>query len=149
MNKLSIIIANFNNSTLIEQCVESIGSFENIEVIIIDDKSTDNSAVILKKIKDRFKDIKIIYNKENMGLGLTRNIGIKESTGDYIMFIDADDLLVENGIYNLKKILKDNEVDLLSFRFKRMDYDLTKKLNQLTSITHFNYLKKNIATKYV
>ena len=82
MNKLSIIIANFNNSTLIEQCVESIGSFENIEVIIIDDKSTDNSAVILKKIKDRFKDIKIIYNKENMGLGLTRNIGIKESTGD-------------------------------------------------------------------
>lgn len=149
MIKLSIIIPNFNNSNLIEQCVESIGSFENIEVIIIDDKSTDNSSVILKKIKDKFKDIKIIYNKENLGLGLTRNIGIKESTGDYIMFLDADDLFVENGICDIKKILKENELDLLHFRFKRMDYELTKKLNNPTSITHLNYHKKNIAMKYV
>ena len=83
---LSIIIPAYNCEKYICQCLESIISYKNIEIIVINDGSTDNTKELLEK----YTKIKF-YNNENYGVSYTRNFGIKEATGKYIMFIDSDD----------------------------------------------------------
>ena len=97
---LSIIIPAYNCEKYICQCLKSIISYKNIEIIVINDGSTDNTKEILEKY-DKIK----FYNNENYGVSYTRNFGIKEATGKYIMFIDSDDYLVKDS---LLPILKDN-----------------------------------------
>ena len=88
---LSVIIPNYNNSEYLKRCLDSIinNTYSNLEIIIIDDASTDNSVDIINSYKD--KRIRLIKNKTNLGAGKSRNIGIKLSKGSYITFIDSDD----------------------------------------------------------
>ena len=89
--KISIYIPVFNAEKTIEQSIHSIKeqSINVNEIIIIDDNSNDNTKEIIKK----FSDIKIITNKSNMGLGYSRNLGMKESKNDIVGAIDADVVL--------------------------------------------------------
>ena len=88
---LSVIIPNYNNSKYLKRCLDSIinNTYSNLEIIIVDDASTDNSVDIINSYKD--KRIRLIKNKTNLGAGKSRNIGIKLSKGSYITFIDSDD----------------------------------------------------------
>ena len=93
MIKLSIIIPVYNCRDYLSCCLESIiNSKKNIELILIDDGSTDDSLVICNKYAKIDKRIKVIH-KENGGVSSARNIGLKNANGDYIMFVDADDKL--------------------------------------------------------
>ena len=96
---LTIVITNFNKEKYLSDCLKSIISqkSEEIEIILIDDKSTDNSK---KKFEKFNKKINIIYNKKNFGPSICRNIGIRKANGLYIAFVDADD-----KIYPILKIL--------------------------------------------
>ncbi|RAP53530.1 MAG: hypothetical protein BZ138_00620 [Methanosphaera sp. rholeuAM270] len=87
---VSVIMPVYNREELIENAIDSVlnQSYKNIELIIIDDKSTDNTPEIIEKIED--KRIRIIYNKENLGISRSRNIGLTESRGKYIMYLDSD-----------------------------------------------------------
>ena len=98
MKKVSIIIPVYNSAKYITQCIESVinQTYKNIEIIIIDDNSTDESIEIIKKIKD--KRIKLISIKQNKGVANARNTGIKKATGDYICFLDSDDYWYKNKI---------------------------------------------------
>ena len=91
MKKVSVIIPVHNSSKYIQECINSVinQTYKNLEIIVIDDKSTDNSVEIIKSIRD--KRIKSIELKENVGAALARNKGIELSTGDYICFLDSDD----------------------------------------------------------
>lgn len=91
-NKLSIIVPVYNTGKYLEKCINSLinQTYKNIEIVIVEDCSTDNSKTIIKKFENR-KNIKIIYNKKNSGLSYSRNIGILKSTGEYVGFIDSDD----------------------------------------------------------
>ena len=103
MKKVSIIIPLYNNEKYIKECIESLISqtYENIEIIIVDDGSTDKSVEVCEKFKDeRIRLIKQI----NFGAPSARNEGIKQSSGDFIMFLDSDDYLYDK--YTLEKILK-------------------------------------------
>ena len=96
MYKLSVIMPCFNNGKYLKNTLNSVINqtigFENIELILVDDGSTDNSRVILKEYSKNYSNIKTIFLDENSGFpGIPRNIGIKNATSDYIMFIDADD----------------------------------------------------------
>ena len=93
-NLVSIYITNFNYSEYIEKSIRSVLSqtYEKIEIIIIDDNSTDNSKQILNKYLKHPK-IKVLFNKKNLGLLKSSNIAIKASKGEYIMRLDADDYL--------------------------------------------------------
>lgn len=114
--KFSIIIPNYNNATWLGKCLNSVlnQTYKNYEIIFIDDKSEDNSLEIAKKLlKPPHKILEVPYKKYNGG---TRNIGILQATGDYIVCIDSDDWLKDSTI--LKQIndnLEDEDIMFLGF----------------------------------
>ena len=96
MYKISVIMPVFNAEKYLENTLNSVINqtigFENIELILVDDCSTDNSRIILEEYSKNYPNIKTVFLDENSGCpGIPRNIGIKNATSDYIMFIDADD----------------------------------------------------------
>lgn len=95
MKRVSIIVPVYNGEKYIERCLDSLTSqtYSNLEIIVINDGSTDST---LSKIK-KYKQIKII-DKENSGVSSSRNFGIEKMTGDYVFFCDADDWLDEKAI---------------------------------------------------
>ncbi len=106
--KISIYIPVFNAEKTIEQSIHSIKeqSINVNEIIIIDDNSNDNTKEIIKK----FSDIKIITNKSNMGLGYSRNLGMKESKNNIVGAIDADVVLDKYWLETLLKNLGKNNI---------------------------------------
>ncbi len=91
---VSIIVPVYNTSNYLEKCINSIinQTYKNIQIIIIDDGSTDNSADIIKRYTEVDKRVSCYY-QPNMGVATARNKGIKLSKGDYILFIDSDDFV--------------------------------------------------------
>lgn len=113
--KFSIIIPNYNNAKWLEKCLSSVlnQTYKNYEIIFIDDMSTDNSLEIANKMLQEHKILKVPYKKYNGG---TRNIGILEATGDYILCIDSDDWLKnENVLKEINDNLDDEDVMFLGF----------------------------------
>ena len=100
MNKVSVIIPVHNSSKYILECLNSVvnQTYKNLEIIIVDDNSSDDSIDIVQKVND--SRIKIVRLNENVGVALARNKGIDVSTGDFICFLDSDDY------WKLKKIEK-------------------------------------------
>lgn len=108
--KLSIIVPVFNTAKYIEKCLDSLlkQEYPNIEIIVVEDKSTDNSRKVLKKYEDNEK-IKIFYNENNSGLSYVRNKALENATGDYIGYIDSDDYIDSNFYSNMmNRIIKEN-----------------------------------------
>ena len=100
MPKLSIVVPVYNVGDLVKKCIESLinQSYSDIEIIIINDGSTDESVKYIEPfLKD--KRIKYIY-QNNKGLGGARNVGIEESAGEFITFVDSDDW-VDLDLYNV------------------------------------------------
>lgn len=113
--KFSIVIPNYNNAKWLEKCLNSVlnQTYKNYEVIFIDDMSTDNSLEIANKLLKGHKVLKVPYKKYNGG---TRNIGIMEATGDYILCIDSDDWLKnEKVLQEINDNLDDEDVMFLGF----------------------------------
>lgn len=104
---VSVIVPVFNTEKYLKKCIESIlnQSLRNIEIIFIDDGSTDNSLTIIEEYAKKDKRIKII-SKLNEGQGIARNMGITEACGQYIAFIDSDDFVEKDmleKLYNTSK----------------------------------------------
>lgn len=120
---LSIIIPIYNREKTIEFCLNSIlnQSYDSFEIIIINDCSTDKTIEILKKIQKKTKQkIKIISNKKNLGAGESRNIGIKNTTGDYICFVDSDDYIDNNYLESLINFAVKNNSDIVVSGYKKI-----------------------------
>lgn len=108
--KFSIIIPNYNNGKYLEKCLNSVlnQTYKNYEIIFIDDMSEDNSLEIANKMLKGHKVLKVPYKKYNGG---TRNIGIIEATGDYIMCIDSDDWLINDKVLeDLNNFIEDEDI---------------------------------------
>ena len=127
--KLSIIIPTYNRSKYITKCLSSVlnQTYKNIEVIIIDDGSTDNTEEIIKT----FNDERIRYFKNtNHGIGYSRNFGIEKATGDYIFFLDSDDYINSDSVDKMLKNINDN--DILIFDYKEIfESDIKEKINKI------------------
>ena len=93
--KVSVIIPVYNTEKYVRQAVESIRqqTLKDIEIIIVNDGSTDGSMTILEELAAQDERIKL-FSQENQGLSVTRNVGLSHSTGEYVYFMDSDDLLV-------------------------------------------------------
>ena len=102
--KISVVIPVYNVADYLSRCLESLRrqTLLDIEIICVNDGSTDNSLSLLNKYASLDKRIKIIQ-QENKGLSCARNIGLDYSTGEYILFVDSDDELEINAIENLYK----------------------------------------------
>ena len=108
MNKLvSVIVPVYNVEKYLERCINSIiqQSYNNLEIILIDDGSTDASGKICDEYKEKDDRI-IVIHKENGGLSDARNAGIKIFTGEYVTFIDSDDYVSKNMVSNMLDILE-------------------------------------------
>ena len=101
--RLSIIIPVYNSKTYLKECLNSICQQvrQDVEIILINDCSTDGSIKICKKFSEKYNFIRLINLKENRGVAYCRNIGIKIATGEYICFVDSDDKLSEGSINNV------------------------------------------------
>lgn len=126
-NKISIIVAVFNIEKFIERCILSLlaQTYPNIEILLIDDGSTDRSGVICRKYEEKDKRIKYYY-KPNGGLSDARNYGIAAATGEWITFVDGDDFIY-SGMYQelLEAVLKNHlKLGMCSFQTFYREEDL-------------------------
>ena len=123
MNKLiSIIMPVYNAEKYLNRSIESImnQTYNNIEIILVNDGSTDNSLEICTSYQEKDNRIKLI-NQANKGVSFARNKGIDEATGDYIMFIDSDDYVEKNMIEDMVSKITEDDIDLVISGIK-MDY---------------------------
>ena len=112
---ISIIVPVYNVEKYLKRCIESITNqtYKNIEIILVDDGSTDNSSKICDEYKNKDKRIKVIH-KTNGGISSARNRGLDIAKGDYIGFVDSDDYISPNMYEILYKELINNKVDISS-----------------------------------
>ena len=141
---ISIVVPVYNVENYLSNCINSIlnQKYENIEIIIVDDGSTDNSGNICDNYSKKDKRIKVIH-KKNGGLADARNVGIKYATGKYLGFLDSDDYIHPDFYDCLYKLIVNNESDISECQFLRVSVD---KMNHVQDILNEenNKLKCNI-----
>lgn len=161
--KISALIPCFNCSKTIKSAIRSVQNqrMSDIEILIVDDYSKDNSLEILNDIMKEDKRVKIIENKKNMGTLFSRSIGALNSKGKYIMSLDNDDLFIDKDIFNIcHQECETNNIDIVEFiAIKSLnqtlkstpfpeicEYSKFKKKNQIVKspiLSSFIYLKKS------
>ena len=123
--KISIIIPIYNVEDYLVECLESIinQTYKNLEIICVNDGSTDKSLMVIKEYEKKDKRIKVISHS-NKGVSAPKNAGMKIATGDYITFVDPDDL-IDLNVYEkcIESIIKYNKPDIVVYQI------------------HFEYLK--------
>lgn len=116
--KLSVIIPVYNVEKYIKKCISSVVNnnlqINEYEIIVIDDESTDNSVSVVQSMMKIHPQIKLISQK-NKGLGGARNTGVLNSSGEYVLFLDADDYLKENALKNVITFASEDKLDILEF----------------------------------
>lgn len=118
-NKFSIIICVYNLEKYVATTIESVlnQDFTDYELIIVNDGSTDNSMEVIKSYKD--SRIRVIDNGKNKGLGTSRNVGVSNATGEYILYLDGDDTLFENStLSKINEVISKSNPDIAYFGVK-------------------------------
>lgn len=123
MPKISVIMPVYNKARYIEKTVNSILSqtYKDFEVIIVDDGSNDGSELICDKFEQMDSRVKV-FHIENGGVSNARNIGIENAKGDYIQFIDSDDYISENMLYDLCQIIQNYTPDIIISGVKKVNH---------------------------
>lgn len=138
--KISVIVAVYNTEKYVEKCLNSLlnQTYKNIEIIVVEDGSTDNSKEVLKKYANN-KKIKIIYNKKNSGLSYSRNVGLENATGDYIGYIDSDDYVDLDYYEKLMQAIVDNKAEIAICDIKVVDEETnTEVISRCCNSDEFN-----------
>ncbi len=128
MAKVSIIIPVYNEKKFVKNCLVSCmnQTLEDIEIIVVDDKSTDNTVEIVKDIMREDSRIKLIELDKNYRQGYARNIAIEQATSDYIMFLDADDSYDKTCAEKLYNKIVEDDADMTVCKFATIDHKTGK-----------------------
>ena len=124
MEKISVIVPVYMSEDYLEKCLDSIlqQTYQNLEVILINDGSTDGSAAICQRYKNQDARVKV-YHKPNGGVASSRNRALEAVTGDYIVFVDNDDWLELDHIQSLYDLLKKTDADIAIGNFTQFIED--------------------------
>ena len=143
--KLSIIVPVFNVEEYIRPCIESIlrqGLDEDCyEIIIINDGTPDNSMEVIADIIEAHQNI-LVINQENQGLSIARNNGLQKASGDYILFVDSDDLLINNCVQYLLDQAISSKADLIVADFLKMSNEQILQLSSKSFIQKSGNIQK-------
>lgn len=122
-NGISVIIPVFNAMPYLRQCLDSVlmHRIPELEVICVDDCSTDKSPQVLSEYRSRDVRVSVIHNAEQLGAGCCRNLGLERAQGEYLLFMDADDWLFPHSLANALAKAQRHRVDVL--RCRAADYD--------------------------
>lgn len=148
MKLLSVIIPVYNVKPYLEKCVESIvdQTYHNLQIILVDDGSTDGSQTICDELAQKDSRIVVIH-KENGGLSTARNVGMDRAKGYYIAFVDSDDWLERNMYEVLINQLEAHDADLVACSFYECKGDEKKAVGDSKNISVFNteeiFINKN------
>ena len=114
---VSVIVPVYNVEKYLSRCLDSIlaQTYTNLEILIIDDGSTDNSGKICDEYSQRDHRFRVIH-QENHGVGQVRNIGLRESKGEYIQFVDSDDWIEPETIASCYRFLQEYDADIVCFK---------------------------------
>lgn len=150
MSKISVLIPTYNVELYIEEAIDSIlnQTYRNIEIIVVDDCSTDNTFNIVKKIAANDNRLKVYRNNENRKISYTLNKALEYSTGEYIARMDGDDISALDKLEIQMNYLKDHrDVDLVGVSTISIDED-GKEIGRTRLISNFKVLKfiSNFAT---
>lgn len=147
MIDISVIIPVYNTENYLEKCLLSVlnQSFKNIEVIIVNDGSSDNSLKIINDFMNTDSRIKLI-NQENQGLGAARNTGIKEAKGEYIIFVDSDDYINSNGLEILYNQAIKTSADIITTRYQKVleNGEIIYQSPYINTQSNDDYFKNNL-----
>lgn len=136
--KISIILPVYNTSEYLDECMQSLvgQSLEDIEIIAVNDGSTDNSFEILRKYQAQYPGRVYVYNTENHGVSSARNFAVEKSCGEYLWFVDSDDYIEPDACERLYAKAVDDSNDLVLFSRYDVDADTGEKTENKTF--HFN-----------
>lgn len=144
MKKISVVVPIYNGGEKILKCIDSIlkQTYENIEVIIINDGSKDSSDEMIRNHIKGFQQygriIKYEY-QENQGVAKTRNHGIDIATGDYVTFVDQDDYLQDTYLEKYMKYVQKGDIDVVVGGYKRISRD--GKVSRCVSLKDYEWSK--------
>jgi len=126
--KVSIVVPAYNIRSYLERCLDSLveQTFRDIEIIVVNDGSTDSSKEFLDTYAKEYNYINVIHQK-NKGLGAARNRGIYESIGEYILFVDGDDYVDSTIVEKLYSEALQSNVEIVSCRYARVDEEVSIK----------------------
>lgn len=143
MSLFSIIVPVYNTKPYLERCIKSIlnQDYNNFELILIDDGSTDGSAEVCDEYARFDERIKVIH-KENGGVSSARNCGIEIATGDYVWFVDSDDYIEQNALYILHKMVMMDKKDLYVFNTYKENGTFCGDLDTFFERFYFTYVLK-------
>lgn len=140
-NRISIVIPIYNAEGSIRKCIDSIcqQDIDELEIICIDDGSTDNTLNVISEMADADSRIRIIHNEDNIGTLMSRKKGVLSSNGEYIMFADQDDWYETNVFGKLYRIIKEKETDILMYGFQPVSIQETGKKEQIITKEYRSY----------
>ena len=134
---ISVIVPVYNSEKYIRKCLSTIcgQTFENIEILLIDDGSTDSSGAICDELSQADERIRVFHTK-NSGVSSTRNYGVKEAKGEYILFADSDDFLEYNMVQRLYEVIQSKDVDVVRCKVNRYDINGRVEMENLYSLSN-------------
>lgn len=155
ITQLSIIIPVFNGEKYIERCISSImkeKKFEkNVNIIIVDDGSTDRTYEVMARLAQQYSNVQI-FHKKNGGVSSARNFGLKVASGQFVLFVDADDTLTSSALSSIMKEIKENKADYYIFPLEKevkkgfvqkQNYSVTEKTVSVDEAYEYFYVDGN------
>ncbi len=132
---ISIIVPVYNKKEYIKSCIDSLlkQTYKNIEIILVNDGSTDGSNIICDEYSG-YCNIVHIYHKNNAGVSSARNFGIVKAKGEYICFIDADDIVANNYVERLYEELCRENTDIVICSVREIHYENSKKIKVVNKV---------------
>ncbi|MCS0231422.1 glycosyltransferase family 2 protein [Vibrio alginolyticus] len=138
---VSIIMPSYNSDGTILESIQSVLSqtYKNWELIIVDDRSTDNTWQVIQTYADKYDNIRVYQNKENLGAGASRNFAIKKARGRFIAFLDSDDLWTEDKLAEQIPFMLENNYPLTYTHYSRFTSE--EELSVVTAPKYTTYKK--------
>ena len=146
-DKVSIIVPIYNVEQYLEECINSIlnQTYNNIEVLLVDDCATDKSGDIAKQFEEKDSRCKYIKREKNGGLSAARNTGIKNATGDFLCFIDSDDWISDDYVQSMLELAKKDNSEIVVCDYYMVIEDRYEDGNSLIQINNNSTKEEKIA----